>query len=711
MPKETHKDISIPSVPPASTYRAGHYAGFHPEDQPYELSIIAIQRPATAESEQRNRAQPEPEHIVFPATSETFVLKKERESERPRHATRLTHLRAQVRLPARVRLPASVPGKALFSTRVISLGITLSCIVFLLAASIIAFVLIGKHRTEATAIVKAAPDTMRVGDNSFTLLGNGFAVGDVITFTYDGSAPILNESGQPINARVNQFTGFSVLIPVSDRWTGGVHTIDALDTTSGMDATTQITILAPSSAPPNLQLAQEQLQFPDAAAGVVSSQLVVLTNKGGGDLIWHARSDQPWLTLAPDHGTFKGSESVQITVNRGSLAAQAYTGHIVFTQQGAAASTLTIQMVVKPVPPVLAISTTSLTYTTSSLYNPVAQHITLRNTSTNVLSWSASVVINESTPWLLLTSNYGQLKPGDKKSIAVSIRAQRLLPGKYQGTINFTGGADAQVRVNLTVFAATSPVTSNPTTGGSTTHTPIVSSLPGVLPTPANPSPTAQPVVTPSPVPAINVSATKIHFSTIQGQNPSAQSVTLTNSGDADVQWSASVNDDANNVFSVTPDQGSLGAGESTSLTVSANVSNADPGTLTATIMLASGAFSQKITVDIAIKSAQPVLSISPTAITCSNASDTSASQQLSMTNKGSGTAHWSLQPASTGNDTSWLSFDSNSGELAVGENTTITIHCDGSNLSAGTYTATIDVSDSDAGVVVKSVPVTFTVS
>ena len=702
--KDVRRDISIPSVPPASTYRAGHYAGFHPEDQPYESSMIAVQHPVEAEVEQRNWVQQEPEHIVFPSTSEAFALKKqhERDLERQTRANRLARMRAQVRLPIKVPIPAA--RKPFFSTRIISLGLTLSCIVFLLAASIIAFALIGKHKTEATAVVQAAPNTVRVGD-TFTLMGSGFTVGDVMIFTYDGSESVLNESGQPINIRINRLGGFSIVIPVSDRWSVGTHTIDALDTTAGMDASTQITVLASSSAPPVLQLAQTHLEFPDAAAGVVSSQFVVLQNSGGSKLVWHAQSDQPWLTFLPAGDTFAGAERVQITVNRGGLAPRAYTGHVLFTQEGGhgAPSILTVKMLVKPAQATLAISTTNLAYVAQSPRNPADQFIILRNDSKNTLSWASTVSINESTPWLVLTPTYGQLRPGERKAIAVGIQSQNLVPGIYQGIISFTGGADAQVHVGLRVLAAERTVSSEPAAGN-----PSAPPLP--LPAPPGLTPTVLPAA-PAPVPAMSISTTALHFSTAQGQNPSTQSVTLTNTGNAVLQWSATMS--GSSIFSVTPGNGSLAASASTQLIVSADATNTGPGTLAATITISGGASlpTQKIAVDIAISRPQAALNVSPGALTCSDTDAASASQQFSITNSGSGTVHWGLQHASTGTDTSWLSFDLASGALAPGESATITIHCDNSGLGSGTFTSTLDVSDNDAGKVIKAVPVTFTVN
>src|SRR5947209_4476117 len=37
------------SIPPASPHHAGHYSGLHPEDQPYQSSIMSVQRPPAPE--------------------------------------------------------------------------------------------------------------------------------------------------------------------------------------------------------------------------------------------------------------------------------------------------------------------------------------------------------------------------------------------------------------------------------------------------------------------------------------------------------------------------------------------------------------------------------------------------------------------------------------------------------------------------------------
>src|SRR5260370_17315693 len=43
---ECHREGSgsLPSNPPASPHRAGHYSGLHPEDQPFQTSFIPVRR-------------------------------------------------------------------------------------------------------------------------------------------------------------------------------------------------------------------------------------------------------------------------------------------------------------------------------------------------------------------------------------------------------------------------------------------------------------------------------------------------------------------------------------------------------------------------------------------------------------------------------------------------------------------------------------------
>src|SRR2546430_7064669 len=54
---------SIPSNPPASPHRAGHYSGLHPEDQPFQSSFMPVQRPPAIT---RRLVEQESDEVLLP---------------------------------------------------------------------------------------------------------------------------------------------------------------------------------------------------------------------------------------------------------------------------------------------------------------------------------------------------------------------------------------------------------------------------------------------------------------------------------------------------------------------------------------------------------------------------------------------------------------------------------------------------------------------
>src|SRR5258708_10446328 len=57
------------SIPPASPHRVGHYSGLHPEDQPYQSTIMAVQ-PAPERVHEPHVTQPHIESDRFHAVAE-----------------------------------------------------------------------------------------------------------------------------------------------------------------------------------------------------------------------------------------------------------------------------------------------------------------------------------------------------------------------------------------------------------------------------------------------------------------------------------------------------------------------------------------------------------------------------------------------------------------------------------------------------------------
>lgn len=764
------KDLSYPSLPPASPHRAGHYSGLHPEDQPYQSSKIVAYRPPVREIERKALPRHEPERIILPSINS---LEDDDQDE-----DQVTMPASYIKAPADAWLPAYKPRKRLLSRRAISIILILSCFCFLLASSLIAFTLIGKGTSIATAVVTASPNILRAND-TFTLSGSGFGAHDLMIFTYDADKKIDDGSGRPLMAHSDSQGTFSVQIHVPANWGVGAHVIHVTDEAQNLSVSTRITIQGSPAAPSALRLATSRMSFAAAPAGVVSSRPVTLINAGGGQVSWQESSDQVWLTATPSGGVFAGRANVLIKVNRGDLAPRTYTGHIKFTQSGSGRGVqLTVTMVVAPGRAALDISSPALAFSATTAQNPGAQTIVLQNSGKQVLNWAGSVETGDGTAWLAIAPSRGQLGPGMSATVTVSVQSLPLPVGSYQGAINFSGGASAQVTISLTVVAPGNLVASPPAlafnaftgqqpsaktltlqnSGGmpvnwtasiaTASHQQWFSITPGsgqlapggqqniaVSVNTAALSPGAYQgtltfssaassqtltvavsfTVANPPAPAISLQPAQLSFSTIKGANPASQSLTITNTGNATLNWSAAEEGSGAHLLNISPEHGSLPPGQSAQLLVSPALAGASTGTFTATITVADSdtattvpARSVPVTITV---TDQAAITVSPESLTFNNSSTyTNTSQLLVINDTGSAELHWTIAPSSDAS--SWLKVDTSAGAIAAGGSTVVGVTCDSSALTPGTYTATLIVSDSDAGTKVapQAVQVTLVV-
>jgi hypothetical protein len=337
-PETRTRDLRHTPIPPASPHRAGHYAGLHPEDQPYQSSKIAVQRPPFVQDQGWQRPLHEPEQIILPSPDDEETL-----------PVVSRHIVNRPQQPAPPVLPQK---RASLAFRPISFILALSCLFFLLASSIIAFALIGKNAAISSAEVEASPNVIRAND-TLTLSGQGFTGGHWLTFSYDFRHTVFDSHQRPLQVQVSDDGRFSTMIRVSADWGVGQHSIYVLDSAQQSSISTGITIEPAPGSQPHLQIPITEISFGQAEAGVVSNKILTLTNTGGGIISWQASSDQGWLTVSPDKGMFSGSTNVQININRENLAPGPYLGHITFRQNGDSATTHTVlvTMEVEATPP------------------------------------------------------------------------------------------------------------------------------------------------------------------------------------------------------------------------------------------------------------------------------------------------------------------------------------------------------------------------
>ncbi len=528
----------------------------------------------------------------------------------------------------------------------------------------------GHPAIKASAAVSVSPDTLRVND-TFTFAGKGFGVHNLMIFTYDINKPIFDENGKPLEVYTDSRGMFSVQIRVPADWVAGQHFAHVTDEAEELSITAIITVQEAPLTPAHLQLSKNTLNFDIGATETVSGQTITLSNAGGGQVIWQASSDEAWLTTTPDNGTFAGSQNIQIKVNCSSLAPQTYTGHINFMQNGDTASllTLAVTMVVKPDLTLLDVTPGSLSYSTTLGQSPASKAITLQNSGGQPLSWTASATTIDQGQWLGVTPASGALDAGSQVNMSVNVDGSMLKAGSYQGTVTLTSD-------NLTKLVAVSLT------------------------------------VTPPPAPVISVPTSPLTLTAIKGTNPDPQTITLTNTGNLVLNWTATENGNA--FVSSTPSQGSLPPGQSVALTISSNVSSSSAGVLASTLTIAdsdagSTVSSQKIPVTVTIKD-QAVITVAPSGLIFNNTSTfTHSSQSLIVGNTGSASLNWTIAQSAV----PWLSVDTSSGAVAPGGSTVLNVYCDSTDMAPGTYTATLVISDSDAGTPVtpQSVSVTLVVS
>jgi hypothetical protein len=545
----------------------------------------------------------------------------------------------------------------------------ISCIFFLLAASIITLDHLNATRPGANASLKSLSATVRAND-IFVLQGEKWLPHATVVFTYEDHSSLTAEDGRAAHIQANDKGFFQVRVLAESAWSVGTHILHATDQQQKLTFDTTITVQAAPEGPPGLALSASTLDLGAAAAGVVSEQSIILTNKGGGQISWQASSDQPWLTFSPGSGTFAGHADIQISVNRGSLAPDQYTGLIQFSQQSQLLK-LIVTMEVSPDPVRLSVSPTSLTYSASAQQNPVDQNIIVRNDGSETMNWSASASTSDGADWFSLNPMQGTLAPGTLAVLSAHVDSHLLAVGSYSALIAFAGDASASVRVAVSVVAPGNLIISPPT----------------------------------------------LSFTAQASQPAAPQSLTLQNSGGLALDWSATVaTHDQGSWVTVTPDQGSLDAGVQTMIQVSVSAEALAPGAYQGTITVSAGALTKTVSLSFTVtapatvtadpistpaQSAIPAIQVQPATLQIYTVKGQQpATLSVRVINPGQAVLHWKAQVDSASPS---VQVSPAQGSLDPGQSGQIMLTVDVSQASAGTLSATITISDADGNPQVAS--------
>ncbi len=357
--------------------------------------------------------------------------------------------------------------------------------------------------------------------------------------------------------------------------------------TAGQTYTGTVTVNAPSAIPSTIQIpvtvvfassvtmlqivpSPVLLSYSQGAAADV--QTVTVLNGSATKINFTAQATSntcgSWITLLTPGGSASATApgSVGFTVNPSGLSAQTCRGSIVITDGNGNSATVPLYMAISAQSQSVLLSQTSMTFQSASGGSaPPAQTFQVLNPGSGSLSWNISALSLTGGSWLSVSSTSGSSQglsqPGSP--ISVSVKPQGLAPGVYYGTVQVTSAGAANSPQAITVAYTVAGSGSNPS-----------------------------PQVSPAGV-IITGTTGNSDTQTVTITNPSANMVTYTTSFGTD---------DGQNWLVASPVTGSLAAGGTSSISLSATLTNVGSGLRHGTLRLAfsDGSF-QTVDVQLAI--------------------------------------------------------------------------------------------------------------
>lgn len=394
-----------------------------------------------------------------------------------------------------------------------------------------------------------------------------------------------------------------------------------------------------------------------------------------------------WLTTDQRTGTVKPGDvqKINVIVHSSSLLPGTYMNTLVFTaDQGTINSpqNVSISLTVQPRCSTI-LSTGVMSFTGVQGKNNLSpQTVTLTPTAscTNTINWTAYTQAS----WLTLSATSGQISSSNVGStISATVNIGSLSPGVYNSSICIVTGQSTQtVLVTLTVQAP--------------------------------PPPSA---------PIISLSQLNLNFSYVQGQpNPPPQAITITNIGGSTLTWHTNINQLLQLNLVTLPSGGPISAGQSTTMQVRVLPAQLNPGKYSWLITLsgtdangkAAGGSPQNITVNLQVTAPCSLVQPSATSLTFNALQGSADPTTQSIVISASGSCAWPMNwNARLQTAAPWLAISPASGTFTTGgQSATMIVAPSISGLSAGKYTAEVDVTVQDSsGTQPQGSPQAFTVT
>jgi hypothetical protein len=469
-----------------------------------------------------------------------------------------------------------------------------------------------------------------------------------------------------------------------------------------------------------------------------SEQKLTLTNSGKQTLAWSLKNTTPaalldqnmsflattdWLDAAPSQGMLAPGKTtiVHILVHSQHLLPSVY-GDILQFSSGLYTQPIALSLAVLPRCG-LDIDQTMLSFTAHTNNMQASQSLTAHRTAncSDNLRWGSYTP----TSWLNTNSAHGILTGTHPLTVNTSLKSTTLSKGSYTGFIMlFTQHRSQTIIVTLNLLTTMQTPTpfieqgsgSNPNqpanTGAHAQNGGHIDNTGNTFPTPDIPQ-------TSTLSPSLVLSTLSMTFTMTQGvQSTSTQSISLENTGDSTMTWSASLLP-ATPCISIADTYGTLKADQAGSLSVTVNASNLPTGTYseTATIVAMDDnnlpILGGSQTITIAVTVVQPcTFSVAPDTIAFTSILLQPRSTQQAITVSSSGNCPYPLTwTAATDNNSPWLTLSQANGS-DNGSGSTFTAHIDAHGILVGVYKTQIEVTATGSnGDALQNSPQTITVT
>ncbi len=315
--------------------------------------------------------------------------------------------------------------------------------------------------TSRVFALKVTPSNSAIG-GIITLHGTGFSPNGRIGLTRDTNITLIDTGGVNIILADSQGS-FSDTVIVDPSWEAGSHIIRAEDATLHKSASFTVFVTGQSMSlrPSHLLFSPSTIDLGSGDQATNTTQIVTLSNTGGGQINWRATATQPWLLITPKSGTLSYNQkmSVEIAADRSNLQVGSYAAGLIFTSNTGQA-TLPVKMIVTQLQPghepILQLTPAVLSFTgTDGAANPLSQVVTVSNPGVLSLQWTATSVTNDGSSWLSIYPLAGTVTKGGSQPVTISVNTSTMLPGVYSGSLTFVSqGAIAAQDSPQTIFVS-----------------------------------------------------------------------------------------------------------------------------------------------------------------------------------------------------------------------------------------------------------------